>query len=121
MYILPVWASNLAVVAPWCVAVLFAVIYTLKAPWWRTWMGRNLFFFDIAVAVAMTPGFVHAVFGMSEDTEFFQWLLVADLSVVSLLILQRCILLFRVQKGWNWVRAKRHDVPLPDVNAKEMK
>lgn len=115
MYVLPVWVSHLIVVAPFTVAVLFAVLYTLKAPWWRTWMGQNLFFFDVAVAVSLTPAFVQYAFHMNGDSEFFQWLLVADLGLVSLMVVQRIYLLFKEQKGWNWVRAKRHDVPLPDI------
>lgn len=119
MYHLPVWVTNLALIGPFGAAVLFAILYTAKAPWWQSWMGRNLFFFDIAVAMALTPDFLHVVFGFDDGTKFFQWLIAGDLLLVALLIVQRIYLLFREQQGWNWVRAERNgdSVALPDVPA----
>jgi hypothetical protein len=98
----PVWADHTAVVACWLVALLFAVVYSLKAPWWATWMGRNLFFFDVAVAAALTPGVLKYLFGVNPAGAFYAWFLVADLAAVTLLVLHRGYLLLRVQAGWNW-------------------
>lgn len=101
-YQLPVWADHTVIISCWGAAVLFAIIYTLKAPWWTTWMGRNLFFFDIAVAGALTPGMLKYFFNVDPLSAMYAWFLVADLTAVTLLILHRGYLLLKVQAGWNW-------------------
>jgi hypothetical protein len=101
-YQLPAWADHTVVICCWGAAVLFAVLYSLKAPWWRSWMGRNLFAFDIAVAGALTPGLLKYLFDVDPASAVYAWFLVADLSAVTLLILHRGFLLWRVQSGWNW-------------------
>lgn len=103
-YVIPSWVSETAIIGGWITAMLFALLYTLKAPWWSTQMGRNIIGFDIGVAMALTPGFLQYAFGMNADTEFFQWLVVGDLILISFLVLQRGWLLLKVQPGWNdWV------------------
>lgn len=113
----PVWLDHTVVAGGWLVALLFATLYSLKAPWWATWMGRNLFAFDMAVAAALTPGTLKYLFGVDPAGAFYAWFLVVDLTAVMLLILHRGILLWRVQAGWNWyplnkiLGRKRHDEP----------
>jgi hypothetical protein len=105
-YVLPSWVSETCIMTGWITAVLFAILYTLKAPWWETQMGRNILGFDIGVAMALTPGFLQDAFGMDSDTEFFQWLVVGDLVIISALIVHRGYLLLKVQRDWNsWVIA----------------
>ena len=104
-YILPSWVSETCILAGWCVAMLFAVVYTLKAPWWETQMGRNLFFFDIAVAMALTPGTLKYIFAVDIEGEFYQWFVVGDLILITFLVAHRGYLLLKVQDGWNdWAR-----------------
>jgi hypothetical protein len=103
-YILPAWVSETCILAGWITAMLFAVVYTMKAEWWATWMGRNLFFFDIAVAMALTPGTLKYMFNVNIEGEFYQWFVVGDLILVTLLVAHRGYLLWKVQDGWNdWV------------------
>jgi hypothetical protein len=106
-YILPVWVAESCILGGWFTAVLFNVLYTLKAPWWATWMGRNLFFFDLAVAMALTPGTLRYAFGVDIDGEFYQWFVVGDLVLVTALVIHRGYLLLSVQAGWNWYPLKK--------------
>lgn len=101
-YMLPGWVTEGVVELGWCTALAFALLYTLKAPWWSTAMGRNLFGLDLAVAFALTPGVLKDWFGVDPTAEWFQWFLVADLLFVSFIVAHRGFLLMRVQPGWNW-------------------
>lgn len=106
-YMLPGWVTEGVVELGWCTALLFAVLYTLKAPWWSTSMGWNIFSLDLAVAFALTPGVLKDWFGVNPATEWFQWFIVADLLFVSLIVVHRLVLLLRVQHSWNWHPARR--------------
>lgn len=105
-YILPSWVSETCIFAGWITAMLFATLYTLKAPWWATQMGRNLFGFDLAVAMALTPGFVKYAFDATITGEFYQWFVVGDLVLVVFLVAHRGFLMLKVQAGWNWYPAR---------------
>lgn len=65
-------------------------------------MGQNIFFFDVAVAGALTPGIMKYLFNVNPAGEFYQWFLVGDLIAVAMLVLHRTYLLMKVQDGWNW-------------------
>jgi len=123
-YFLPSWVSETCILAGWITAMLFATLYTLKAPWWLSQMGRNLFGFDLAVAMALTPGFVKYAFDATITGEFYQWFVVGDLVLVTMLVAHRGFLLLRVQKGWNWqhrdvVHSSPPDIPAGSAGKKE--
>lgn len=111
VYMLPSLVTDVVVYSVWLSAVLFDVLYTLKAPWWASMMGWNLFALDFCVALAVTPGCLARLDIVNPDSAFFQWFVVGDLLLVSLVLVHRIYLLLRAQEGWNFWGPEReaHD------------
>jgi hypothetical protein len=100
-YQLPGWLDHTVVIACWSASVLFAVLYTLKAPWWSSWMGRNLFALDICIAGALTPGLLKYLFDVNPLGAVYAWFEVVDLTAVTVVVLHRTWLLYKANDGWN--------------------
>jgi len=107
--------SDVCVWAVFCSAVTFAILYTLKASWWHSWMGRNLFLMDSCVALAMVPSVAQMAFGVNTDTHGYQWLIVGVIGFVALLIMHRIYMLLRVQSGWTFRVARDAGDNLADL------
>lgn len=76
------------------VAVLFVVVYSTLARWWRTSFGQHLFFFMLVVSLIFVYIVITKVFGRFEGWEYVRLLLM--LSLAAVLTWRVCILL-RVQ------------------------
>lgn len=87
------WAS----VAAFVTGVLFPLV-GLYWPWWETWLGRNLVYFDYVVALALLPLFLHYVFDLTTRTLYFAWIQTLSIGFVPLLIVWRAALIYREQR-----------------------
>lgn len=98
----PIWTAEAAVWATWGASALFAVFYSLKAPWWQSPMGWNLFGFDLCLFLLTLPTVIGLGLDVNVDNPFWQWFAVASLTAIALFIVHRVYLLFRAQDGWNF-------------------
>ena len=89
--------SSALVITAWASAVLFDAVYTVLAPWWKTWMGRNLFAFDASIAAVLTPAVLALWFHYSPRSPWYAWLQIGLFAVVPALSLQRTVMLVVVQ------------------------
>jgi len=56
-------AGNLMVVAAGIPALIFPIVYTLSFRWWKTLLGRALFFKSFALAELVVLGILRVLFG----------------------------------------------------------
>lgn len=96
--------SRIVVLAAFFAAILFLVVYSLVAPWWRTSIGRALVIMDIGIALAMLPLFLKFAFDLSTADLFFAWLQIGSIGLVAISTLWRSWIVARVQ----W-RERQHD------------
>lgn len=106
----PSWVADAAVWATWGTSLLFAVMYTLKAPWWQSPIGWNLFGFDLCVFLLLLPSVIGLGLDVNVDDAFWQWFADASLTAIVLFVLHRVYLLLRAQEGWNfWSREEKDE------------
>ena len=79
-------------------AVAFVILYTVAAPWWKTWIGRARIAMDASIAVALSPTMVHLWTGLQvENSLFFAWYTVGAVFTVGLVCLWNVLLLLHIQ------------------------
>jgi hypothetical protein len=78
-------------------AVTFIAGYTLLAKWWRSEIGWARISLDFGIAMALSPSFLHMVFGVHVDgSPAFAWYAIGAIAFVGLVSL------------WNlWIVARK--------------
>lgn len=79
--------------------VLFLVVYTLVAPWWRRSTGRGVVAFDAAVFLALLPSALHYLLGVNLVNAFFAWYYGCSLLSAGLITAWRTVVVVRVQRS----------------------
>lgn len=79
--------------------VLFTVVYSLLAPWWRNPIGRTLVVMDILVGAAVCPSVLSLFWSFNRLTSLIAaWADVAVFGAIALVILARIPLWIRLHK-----------------------
>jgi hypothetical protein len=81
-------------------ALLFIIIYTFMAPWWRNAAGRMFVVLDFGIICALLGAIIHAEFGDSMPKWLTFRIISFGLALVSGAIISRIIVLGIVHK-WN--------------------
>ena len=72
------------VMAAFVASVLFVVVYTALAPWWRSEIGRALIVMDPGLALVLGPSVIHRLFGVALVTSiWFSWYYLASIALVA--------------------------------------
>lgn len=91
-------AGETVTLAAFFANVVFIVVYLTLAPWWRTPLGRNIMALDVALSLALLPATLHYLFGVTvADNPVFGWFVVAMVALVALIVMQRTLILLRLQ------------------------
>jgi len=93
---------NDAVAVAFPIAILFPLIGLPKIgfwPWYQSSWGWNLVIFDLVVAIAVLPSWLHRVLGMNPETLYFEWILVVSLWSIPIIVLWRTFLIWRAQRN----------------------
>jgi hypothetical protein len=91
-YITPYVVSS----AAWATLV-FILLYTWLAPWWRNPFGRMIVFLDAALFFALLPGMLHDDFAVHVTGGFWDWLVVTAVGTIPVVIVYRIRWLWRLQ------------------------
>ena len=92
-------ATRDVVVAAFLASVLFVVVYTAMAPWWRTSIGRALVAMDAGLALTLAPSSLHMIFGLTVTASAgFGWYYLASLPLVAGSTLWRTWIIYRAQR-----------------------
>ena len=76
------------------VCAIFTIVYGLKAKWWRSFLGINLFMEAVAVTVFFVLAAIDSLFGIA-----WEWAARSVLIVVSVVMTQRLAILFWIRRG----------------------
>lgn len=87
-----------AVWAAWTAAVLFPFVTGFYWPWWRSEWGWNIITLEIGLALAVTPAWLHYVFGLQATSFPFRWFQVAAIFFIAFVIIWRAVLIWRTQR-----------------------
>lgn len=88
------------VIATFICSLLFIVLYSVVAPWWRYPLGRNLVAFDAALSLTLLPSVVHHTFGVSSALSApFAWFTLVSFATVPCVIVWRAVIMLRMQLG----------------------
>lgn len=80
--------------------VLFTVVYSLLAPWWRNPIGRTLVVMDILVGAAVCPSVLSLFWSFNRLTSLIAaWADVAVFGAIALVILARIPLWIGLHKN----------------------
>lgn len=92
-------AGNIMVVVTTVLAWAFVVLYHVKAPWWRSEIGRHVMTYSTVVAAVLTLATVRLFSGASlDDTPWFAALRLVVFAGVPAAIGWRIAILWRVQR-----------------------
>jgi hypothetical protein len=101
--------GEIATLSAFFACVLFVIVYTAVAPWWRTPMGRNIVSLDLVTALALLPSALHWIFSITVYfSEWYAWFSYSAVGLVPVVIAWRAVILVRLQ-----LRAARLDPSLP--------
>jgi drug/metabolite transporter (DMT)-like permease len=79
-------------------ALVFMAGYTVMAPWWRTAIGRARISLDFGIAVALSPTFLHLMFGIRvENSVFFDWYQICAIAFVGCVSLWNLVIVAKSQ------------------------
>jgi hypothetical protein len=79
-------------------SLVFMAGYTLVAKWWHSAIGRARISLDFGIAVALSPTFLHVVFGIKvDDSVFFDWYAISAIAFVGLVSLWNLAIVARAQ------------------------
>ena len=79
-------------------ALVFMAGYTVLAKWWRTAIGRARISLDFGIAMALSPTFLHMVFGVHvDDSPVFAWYVIASIAFVGLVTLWNLVIVAKSQ------------------------
>lgn len=89
---------NDMVVLAFAASVLFIVVYTVLAPWWRSEIGRALIAMDTGLALALAPAVLHRLLGVSLAASLgFGWYYLGSLALVAGATLWRTWIIIKTQ------------------------
>lgn len=91
-------AGNAMVVLTALLAWAFCVIYHVKAPWWRSEIGRHVMTYSAVVAAVLTLSVVRMLGGASLETPWFQLVRLFVFAGVPVAIAWRIAILLRLQR-----------------------
>ena len=89
------WGTIAASVA----SIVFLLGVSWIFPWWQSMAGRAMVTIDAALFVALFPAFLHFVFGLNTETDFFVWYYGASLWIVAIVTIARLVTLYLVQRN----------------------
>lgn len=78
-------------------SILFIVLYTVLAPWWRNPVGRSIVGFDAALTLTLLPTALHDLLGLNLAHPVFAWYDLASLWAVAGVTVWRTVVMVRVQ------------------------
>lgn len=86
-------------IADLAAVILFVVVYTLLAPWWRNPVGRTLVLMDILVGVAVLPTVLSLFWQFSRLTSLVAaWCDVGTFAAIAMVVLLRIPLWIRLHR-----------------------
>lgn len=88
------WGINVAFVA----AVLFPIVIRPIWAWTASAWGWNTIVFDLVVAVALLPVWLHRTFNLNPASLVFLWIQAASLVAVPVIIIWRVRIIWLVQR-----------------------
>jgi hypothetical protein len=91
---LGVWGVNVAFVA----AILFPFVVRTFWAWEKSDWGLNIVLLEILIAFALLPSWLRRAVGISLNTYFLGWLVVACLWGIAVVIVWRTIIIWRTQR-----------------------
>ena len=96
---LATWAVEFSFFA----AILFMVLYTLLANWWKSAIGWARISLDFGIALALSPTMLHVLFNLRiEDSYPFLWYQIGAVAFVGCISLWNAYLVTRIQVGHWW-------------------
>ena len=79
------------------VTLLFPLVTSTFWKWWRSDLGWTITVMDILLCLTFMFPAIHLIFGLNDDTLFFQWFL-SVLFLVQPVVAWRAIVLYRAQR-----------------------
>jgi hypothetical protein len=87
-----------AVLSAFFSSLVFLIGYSFLAPWWRHPIGVSMASLDAGLAIALLPGTLHQLTGLSLSSVFFAWYYGASLFLVAGITLWRLVVILAVQR-----------------------
>lgn len=79
-------------------ALLFMAGYTAMAKWWKSEIGWARISLDFGIAVALSPTFLHVIFGIHVDNSpVFAWYTIGAIAFVGCVALWNLAIVARAQ------------------------
>lgn len=101
---LATWAVEFS----FCAALLFMIVYTLLANWWKSAIGWARISLDFGIALALSPTVLHLITGLQVEHSLpFYWYQIGAICFVGCISLWNAYLVTRVQIGSWWNCKKR--------------
>lgn len=95
------WMQTLAqyvVMFAFIASLVFMAGYTVLAKWWKSEIGWARISLDFGIAVALSPTFVHVIFGVHVDNSpFFAWYVIGSIAFVGCVALWNLAIVARAQ------------------------
>lgn len=89
--------ATATVLAAFCSSLLFIVVYSIAAPWWKTAIGRALVLMDGGIALTLLPLVLKFAFGLTTASLFFAWFQIGAIGLVAASTLWRSWIVARIQ------------------------
>ena len=80
------------------VCAVFPILIAIVWPWWQSWWGRNITLLETSLALALLPSVLKNEFGVTPNTYFFGWMVVAALFGAATIVVWRCVMIFVTQR-----------------------
>jgi hypothetical protein len=88
------WGINVAFVS----SILFPVAIRPIWAWTESAWGWNTIAFDVVVALALLPVWLHRTFNLNPGSLMFLWIQAASLCAIPVIIIWRTWIIWRVQR-----------------------
>lgn len=88
------WGINVAFIS----SALFPIAIRPIWKWTDSDWGWNTVAFDIAIAIALLPVWLHRTFNFSPSSPMFLWIQAASICAIPVLIIWRCWIIWQVQR-----------------------
>lgn len=100
-------------------AIAFPIYYHLKARWWKTPTGRDLFTYSLVVALVYTVIVFRVIISPTWDPEMFKVYRVGIYVALAFVLWQRLYILIRAQQRRDQPRNHRPELPVEDPPSKK--
>lgn len=92
-------ATRDVVVVAFLASLMFIVVYTVLAPWWRSSIGRALIVMDASLALTLAPSSLHQLTGLTiVASPGFAWYYLGSLTLVAASTIWRTWIIYRAQR-----------------------